>query len=359
MNIKGHFIAALGRIPAPGTGCHAALLGVANLGIMAGCDDSDLLDEIRAHIPAGARRVPDSEIMDAIRRAHKDTVPMMTGGRRAWNPRPIPPPRRTQAELVAMVLKSPEAADASFESSVLKAGGDELDPCGADVFDFSPVRLEPYSEALPYTADMITLLASLYQPEDLLFIGSRESAGRESIRSAASWIRMFQALLAHAGKCPADERRALLTQTGLDYPLICPNPLTGEPGEKKDGSGMTFRGDSCIRDFRFIVVESDSLPMQKQGAMLKGLCSFGFRIAALIHSGNKSVHAWLKIDQPVSSLAEWDAHIRKELFPLLKSCGADGACSNPSRLSRLPGIYRADRGNWQRLLYLAPEGGAL
>ena len=47
---------ALATIPAPGGGgCHAALLGVANLGIMAGRNDSTMLAEIRASIPAGGR----------------------------------------------------------------------------------------------------------------------------------------------------------------------------------------------------------------------------------------------------------------------------------------------------------------
>ena len=68
--IEERYREALATIPAPGGGgCHAALLGVASLGIMAGRDDNTMLAEIRASIPAGGRRVPDGEIKDAIRRA--------------------------------------------------------------------------------------------------------------------------------------------------------------------------------------------------------------------------------------------------------------------------------------------------
>lgn len=54
--IEERYREALAAIPAPGgNGCHAALLGVANLGIMAGRDDTTMLAEIRANIPAGGR----------------------------------------------------------------------------------------------------------------------------------------------------------------------------------------------------------------------------------------------------------------------------------------------------------------
>lgn len=54
--IEERYREALATIPAPGGGCHVALLGVANLGIMAGLDDNTMLAEIRASVPAGGAK---------------------------------------------------------------------------------------------------------------------------------------------------------------------------------------------------------------------------------------------------------------------------------------------------------------
>ena len=67
----------LKSIPAPGCGqdCHPFLLGVASLGIKAGRSHDAIFADIRTAIPTGGRRVPDHEIMAAIKRASIDTVP--------------------------------------------------------------------------------------------------------------------------------------------------------------------------------------------------------------------------------------------------------------------------------------------
>ncbi|MEI6154755.1 MAG: hypothetical protein WCQ90_11775 [Deltaproteobacteria bacterium] len=72
MNIVEKYNYALQNIPPPGCGCHVALLGVANLGVMAGLDGNQIFDDIRASIPQGNRNTPDKEIDDAIRKALND-----------------------------------------------------------------------------------------------------------------------------------------------------------------------------------------------------------------------------------------------------------------------------------------------
>lgn len=353
--IEERYRAALAAMPAPGGGgCHAALLGVANLGIMTGRNDDAILSDVRLHVPAGRRKVADCEIMDAIHRAHKDTAPL---NGTAPRPRPMPPPRRTYAEQVADMLRNPEKA-AALQAYIIAAGGGELDPEGADVWEASPVRIEAYSGRFPYAGDMLLLLEQLYQPDDVLFIGNRYDAGRENIRTAADWLAFFRHALAWIGKQPAEERQGYFEQLGSQYPHIIPNVLTGQPGAAQSGEKQTLRGDDCVRAFRYIVAEFDELPILKQGAILRGLCSTGCRIAALIHSGGKSCHAWI-ICKDVSSVDEWRKIVKSGLFPMLAASGMDKACSNPARLSRLPGVFRSDKSQWQRLLYLAPEEGAL
>jgi hypothetical protein len=62
----------------------------------------------------------------------------------------------------------------------------------------------------------------------------------------------------------------------------------------------------------------------------------------------------------VTSADQWTETVENTVFARwLIPLGCDAACRNEARLSRLPGHYRADKGKWQRLLYLAPEGRAI
>ena len=78
-------------------------------------------------------------------------------------------------------------------------------------------------------------------------------------------------------------------------------------------------------------------------------------VVALIDSGNKSLHAWIRVPD-VHTFEEWKIKIEQKFFEqCLKPLGIDTACKNPSRMSRLPGCIRKETGRWQRLLYLNPE----
>jgi len=72
MTIQERYRDGLQNMPAPGGGCHAALLSVANYGTMAGIQQQAIYDDIRRAIPQGSRRIPDKEINDAIRKATQD-----------------------------------------------------------------------------------------------------------------------------------------------------------------------------------------------------------------------------------------------------------------------------------------------
>ncbi len=355
--IEERYREALAAIPAPGSnkGCHTALLGVATKGIRAGRDDNTMLAEIRASIPAGGRKVHDREIKEAIQRAHKDTAPMDK-----TNPRPctVIYPQKSRSELIGEAVKDEEIAKV-IQDKVIEAGGGSLDPEGADVWEASPVRIEARSEQFPFSGDMLPILEYLYRPDDVLFIGSRYDSGADHVKPAADWLVFFRRALAWIEKQPFPQRQGHLARLGNEYPHIIPNALTGRAGAAKSGDRQTMRGDACIKSFRYIVAEFDALPMEKQGAVLRGLCNLGLcKIAALIHSGGKSCHAWLTCDG-IDNGDDWARIVKGEVFPVLTALGVDRACSNPARLSRLPGVFRSDKANWQKLLYLAPGGGEL
>lgn len=359
-SIDEKYLNALSAIPAPGCGCHAALLGVANLGIMAGRDDNTILSEIRNAIPAGKRKVADREIWGAIQRAHKDTSPFDANVPR---PRPVPP-RRSPAERLAAILKSsPETAE-KLKSRIIDAGDKEVDLFGADVWEASAIRIQP-SEKLgnsPYAEDGIQLLSALYRPEDILYIGNQTERGKEQqnhVKTVSEWIAFFQDRIAKIAAMPENAQIQALQRLGDAYPLIIPNPLSGRSESTKDGEKQTLRGDACVQSFRFMVLESDSLSFPQQGALLRGICRLmECKVCAVIYSGGKSCHAWIKLDG-ISNLDEWEKEVKGKIFAVLGKIGFDGACCNAARLSRFAGMFRRDKEKFQRLLYLAPEGGVI
>jgi len=79
----------LQNMPAPGGGgCHTAILGCANLGVLAGLAADQIFSDIRQAIPTGTRRITDKEITDATNKALADH----NGGTFTQRPRPRPAP---------------------------------------------------------------------------------------------------------------------------------------------------------------------------------------------------------------------------------------------------------------------------
>lgn len=311
---------ALSTLPAPGTGggYHAAILGAANLGIMAGITPADVAADIRTHTAPGGRNVTDGEIRDAVTKA------ITTGYSVGANGTPERPLqfRTTPARPSFDPKKIISGITARADADGIAEGDLE-----AMIFEASPIRLGDTPEN-----DGALLLSTLYGPEDVLFIGDRTHSGfpGRTIRPVRKW---------------------LLEDLPAYGPYVMPNPLSGEQGKTKNG-GPTFRGDDCIRAFRFAVLEFDTWPRAEQ---LRFFWGADLPISALIDTGKRSVHGWIMIDG-VTTAAEWSEYIERRLFSHFGNLGADRNCKNESRLSRLPGVVRKETGEWQRLLYLAPRG---
>ena len=301
------YIQKLHSIPAPGKGCHTALLGVANCGLYAGLSEVQIFEDIRQHIPNGTRYVPDSEIYTAVAKAKSDYKPNCS------------------------VFKKPFRKSASSKPKIPSEYRDHLLEKGKDTeeVDFeeaSPVRLLDSPEK-----DAELLLKTLYEPDDYLFIGTQYDT---KVRTVAQWLDFLK-------KYP------------LFPPLICPNPVDGQLHPTQSGS-VSYRCDAAVCKFKFAVLEFDSLSRTEQFAFWKACL---LPLVALIDSGNKSLHAWIRVPD-VHTLSEWKSNIEQSLFDLcLKSLGIDTACKNPSRMSRLPGCIRKETGRWQKLLYLNPGAG--
>lgn len=111
------------------------------------------------------------------------------------------------------------------------------------------------------------------------------------------------------------------------------NPLDGK-GVKNDN----------VTEFRYALVESDTLDLAKQYSLMKEL---QLPIAVMVHSGGKSIHAIVRIDAQ-----DYDEYRRRVdyLYSVCQKNGMqlDRQNRNPSRLSRMPGVMR--KGNPQYII---------
>lgn len=331
--LQKKFQTALQNIPAPGKGCHPALLSVANLGRNAGYSRQQIFDKIRAAVPQGVRIVSDDEIFQAVDKALETSSTKTV--------------RTSKKELdILRKLKSPVIKQ-SVQQSIIARGGH------VDINELSRQSPVPLRDSEPH---MITLLKNVYWPNDLIFAGRRTDPGviGDSIRTPSEWIDFFQEKSKKAESMPEAMRNAMLNSLAEEFPHIMPNPLSGLLCKTKSGK-ETYRGDACVNKFRFAVGEFDVLSEDKQLSFWRGL---GLPVCALIHSGGKSIHAWLKVDG-VHNAKDWEHIVEQGLFPMLGQLGVDTSCKNESRLSRLPGMFRTEKNQWQRLLWLCPEGGLL
>jgi len=139
------------------------------------------------------------------------------------------------------------------------------------------------------------------------------------------------------GACkPVDEWLDMYDQSGESMfghrgAYICVNPL--------EIGGIT---DKDVIDYRHCLVEFDDGSLEEQYAILR---ESGLPLSALIYSGGKSMHGWVKVG--AKDRQSFDERVR-EIYKSMERYRIDGQNKNPSRLSRLPGVRRG--GQRQELL---------
>ena len=290
---------ALCAWPTAGEGVHAHVMRCACLAKLAGLKPDQAAARIRATMPREPS--PASEVAAAIHKAYAASGGVKSNG--------SPAPKFLPATRTAFIRQGDGASD-------------------ADWLNRSPVRIDWE----PGPRDALAVLDALWRPDELLFVD--ESMGM-SVNTAREWRMRFA--------------------MGLPVPPhVIPNPLKPSGGLTQDGK-PSHRCDDSVAAFRYAVAEFDVMDKADQLAFW-----WGFRsapIAALIDSGGKSIHAWLRVDCP--DRAAWERDIEQTLFgKILIPLGCDSTCRNESRLSRMPGHFRREHNAWQRLLYLDPKGGA-
>ena len=185
-------------------------------------------------------------------------------------------------------------------------------------------------------ADLITYLELLFDADDRVGYVTNDvwqDAEGKWLPSKGVYDRTAGELIASLKKHPDDLGATVGDWKPEVGAWIRFNPL--------DGGGVK---NENVTGFRFALVESDTLPIAEQDIVFRKL---ELPIAALVHSGGKSLHAIVRVD------AENYEEYRKRvefLYDFLEKNGVsiDKQNRNPSRLSRMPGVTR--NGNRQYLI---------
>jgi len=312
-----NFEESLKRIPPPGdgTGCHPYLMTCANIAIREGIEEDVAVKRIHAAVPKGNRVVSEREVRDTVR---KSITEKALG--RGVNARPTH----------GMKLKSLRMTTAKMLDKFLHPEKITID----HFLQASPIVFDPEN----YIEQAVMTLYHLFDAEDKIFVGDVYGKGDTEIWPRDVWINSF-------------------TEGDPECfpPHIIWNPLTGRHAKTSDGKD-SLRCDNAVSAYKYTLVEFDSIDIDTQ---LKFWAGCKLPVAALVYSGSKSIHGILKVTG-VSTLDDWRHQIQLLLYKRwLAPLGVDPACSNVSRLSRLPGAWRENKDAYQKLLYLNPNATAL
>jgi len=188
----------------------------------------------------------------------------------------------------------------------------------------------PASEWNP-TQDLITYLTTLFDSTDYVGFNTKSflaEDGRYTPSSKGVYAKTVGELIQELQTCKGDMGAAIGDYDPKAGAWIRFNPL--------DGKGVK---NENVTDFRFALVESDDMEIDRQNAVLREL---ELPIACLVHSGKKSLHAIVRVD------AATREEYRKRVDYLYSVCQKNGLQvdqrnRNPSRLSRMPGVMRSDQ----------------
>lgn len=174
--------------------------------------------------------------------------------------------------------------------------------------------------------DLITYLSTLFDSTDYVgYVTSSWEKDGKFLPNKGNFKRTAGELIEQLTTCHGDIGAVLGDYKEEVGAWIRFNPL--------DGKGVR---NENVTDFRYALVESDSMEVEKQNEIIRRL---ELPVACLVYSGGKSIHAIVHID--AGNYEEY----RKSVDYLYAICRKNGLeidqqNRNPSRLSRMPGVLR-------------------
>lgn len=202
-----------------------------------------------------------------------------------------------------------------------------------DVGYVKPQTIPPLPKHYDPVGELKEYLSEMFEPDE--YVGYcdklKETEDGKYVPDKGLCKRTAGDLLARLEKGGFEE--ACIRAESKGGAFIRPNPL--------DGTGIS---DSNVTKHRYVLLESDTDSIEKQYALYQEL---KLPIKFLIHSGNKSLHAIVKVQ------AENEQQYKQRVKFIYEFCEKNGleldqADKNPSRYSRMPGIKRGD--NYQYII---------
>ena len=179
--------------------------------------------------------------------------------------------------------------------------------------------------------EMIRYLETLFEAgENVGYVvkSYQNDKGKYVPQNKGNWDRTAGQLIEELSKCKGDIGAVLGDYDSDGGAWIRFNPL--------DGNGVR---NENVADFRYALVESDNMELEKQNAIIREL---DLPVAVLMYSGGKSIHAIVRVE--ASDYKEYKQRV-DYLYDVCRKNGMeiDTQNRNPSRLSRLPGVIRGDK----------------
>ncbi len=205
-------------------------------------------------------------------------------------------------------------------------GGNEARVPSIDANWVEDTDIPAPSDPWDYKADLITYLSTMFEGSDHVgYVTQCYEADGRKLPKRGIYARTAGDLIESIKQNDSIESAlssALDPEAGA---WIRVNPL--------DGNGCR---DVNVTAFKYTLVESDTLPIPRQYAILREM---ELPIACLVHSGGKSLHAIVRVD--AESKEEYRERVNF-IYDVGKRSGLelDSQNRNPSRLSRLPGVTR-------------------
>lgn len=333
--VLGAEITAEGYAPCPGRGCHTTGDGSRDFRLF--FEAGVMPHEHCFHSSCQtAREEFMRALFSALRKAEKDKG---AGRPATWRPAVVKPSP-------AMAPKAP-----AFDSGLLKQVASKCSrEWSLDMLrEVSPVRIP----ALPDTWPQL-LLDKLFLPgENLLIFLEPRSQGQFIYAVGRGLYKLSSQPGVKAEAVPWERlpRVSTLGAWWLCSPVLgswLPNPnnIDQRTGEQRLGR----RHEACCTAHPYAVLESDTVAPEE---WLKVLVQLREKIVAVYSSGGKSIHALVRVDARTKQ--EFNQHRARLLR--LAAVGADPAAMSAVRLTRLPGVIRAEKAaphNMQTLYYLNP-----
>jgi len=317
--IKAEYLTALKDIAPRGGGLHRSLFLPACKGVKLGLTFEQIVSDIKSHSQGTLQK---NEVENTVRSAFKKTE-ILSNHRVIWKPRSV---RKKLYEIPELSLSEANRWAEKFINIKPQVSRS----------DFSEISARPVEQVT--SADFIE---ALFAPGEELCIGGLYTTGTAKTEDHAERLRQ-----------------------GASHPLIWVSPFTGEYSIQDSGKASQ-RLKAFVADRRYCCIEFDNLeiwPLRKQSAFWYGIVvQKALPVCAVIYSGGKSIHAWLKID--ARDDREWNKLVSVQFFDerggIFQKLGADSTAKQPMHGSRLPGHVRQETGRTQNLLYLNPGVASL